>query len=452
MRDKHLTETQWLAAIVLAAVTLRLAVAVVMGNTVDNIDAIYDQRSYDMLAQRVVEGYGFNFGVDWWPLTRAGQPTAHWSFLYVSYLAGVYALFGHLPVVARILQAAAAGVIIPWLVYYLGKRAFGAPAGLAAAAISAVYIYFIFYAAALMTETFFTLGWLWVLVQATGLRAQPHPALRHWTLLGLAMAFTVLLRQVFLPLAGLVLAWLVITQPAPRRRALRGAALAAAVVVAAILPWTLRNYRVFGQFVLLNTNGGYVFFWANHPVHGTNFMTLLPEDIPYTSLIPEELRGLDEAALEKALMRRALDEIAAHPGRYILLSINRIKDQFKFWPTRESGLISNLSRVGSFGIFLPFGVVGVVMAVRRSWRAAAAQGASFWARAPAWCATDVSLWLACYLLYTAVHLASWAAVRYRLPSDILLIVFAGLPAGQILQTLSAHRRAPAQSPARGGVP
>ena len=26
--------------------------------------------------------HGFTFATDWWPATRVGEPTAHWSFLY----------------------------------------------------------------------------------------------------------------------------------------------------------------------------------------------------------------------------------------------------------------------------------------------------------------------------------------------------------------------------------
>src|SRR3974377_1927018 len=105
-----------------------------------------------------------------------------------------------------------------------------------------------------------------------------------------------------------------------------------------ILPWTARNYRVFHQFVLLNTNAGYVFFWANHPIQGTNFKSVLGEGDPsYQDLIPKELLPLDEAALEKALMSRGIAFVSAEPGRYVLLSLSRVKDYFLFWPKADSG-------------------------------------------------------------------------------------------------------------------
>jgi hypothetical protein len=42
--------------------------------------------------------------------------------------------------------------------------------------------------------------------------------------------------------------------------------------------------------VLINTNAGYAFFWANHPIYGAHFVPILtPEMGTYQSLIPQEL-------------------------------------------------------------------------------------------------------------------------------------------------------------------
>ncbi len=354
-RCGRISGQRWLWAIIVVAVALRLGAALYLGDDVAPEPGIYDQVSYDGLARRVLAGHGFSFGHEHWPVTAANAPTAHWSFLYTLYLAGVYALFGPHPLAARVIQAVAAGALMPWLTYRLGRRTFGPAVGLAAA-IPAVYVYFFYFAAALMTETFYILGILWTLdlAGAIGARARGNeeaafhslqPATRNsklkWALLGLAMGITVLLRQTFLPVIGLVGLWLwwatCNTQHATRNTHAAHASrftfhssrftfyvsrftLALLVIAALILPWTVRNYLVFNQFVLLNTNAGYAFFWANHPVHGTNFMVLLPPEISYQSLIPPELHGLDEASLEKALMQRGIQFVLDDPGRYVLLS------------------------------------------------------------------------------------------------------------------------------------
>ena len=77
------------------------------------------------------------------------------------------------------------------------------------------------------------------------------------------------------------------------------------------------------------------YIWANHPVFGTNFTNDLPQGVTWGSLIPQELIGMDEARIEKELMRRAIQTIIDDPGRYLLLSLSRFKEQFKFWPTSE---------------------------------------------------------------------------------------------------------------------
>ena len=407
------------------SLALRLGMAFYLGNSLDELrGGIFDQISYDALARRVLAGYGFSFGRDWWPMTAANAPTAHWSFLYTLYLAAVYGVFGPFPLAARLIQAVTAGIAMPWLTYRIGRRCFGEKVGVTAAGISAIYIYLFYYAAALMTETFFIIALLWLLDVTMRLlppsgAADPQPGRGDWLRLGLAwgtaMAAAVLLRQVILPFLLLLLLYALwwARRQWQIRRLMAALAVAGFVLLLAVAPWTLRNERVFAAFVPLNTNAGYAFFWSNHPIHGTHYISLLTDaGISYQSLIPPELRNLNEAALDQALLRRGLQFVWDDPGRIFLLSLSRIPVYFLFWPTADSSLLSNLSRVFSFGLFLPFMAWGVARAVgdlaRRQARDAAAVG----------------LLLLFITSYTLLHLASWSSVRYRLPVDACLIPFA----------------------------
>jgi len=420
----------WLIIIVSVAVLLRLVMVFYLGDEVVVLPGTTDQVSYDMLAQRVIAGHGFTVAEAWWPATPAGEPTAHWSYFYTLYLAAIYSLVGYHPLVARLLQAILAGVLMPWLVYRLGQRHFNDRPGvsLAAAAFMAVYLYFVYYAAALMTETFYIMGVLWTLDLA-GQLAQPQdesssPSPRlQWLLLGLSLGITVLLRQVFLLFIPFLFLWLLWRsyryQPRSLLQTIGTLIGATAVVVLLIVPWTIRNYRAFDTFVLLNTNAGFAFFWGNHPIHEYDFISILPTDGPsYQSLIPDELRGLNEADLDRALLKRGLGFIQADIGRYLVLSISRVEDYFKFWPSSESGLLSNLSRVLSFGISWPFMAYGLVYSLRRSFSSKA---------------------LILYLfivIYTGVHLLTWTLIRYRLPVDAILLVFAGVAVVQLHEKLT----------------
>ncbi len=424
---KH--KNRWLLAIIVIAVLLRLAAAIYMGNHVEALPGIYDQISYDNLARRVLTGHGFSFGESWWPATAANAPTAHWSFLYTLYLVAVYGLFGVVPLAARIFQAVIAGILMPVLLYRLGSRVFGQVVGLVAAATMAIYIYFFYYAAALMTETFFILCILWSFDIAIGIRYSQNPRPRQWILLGISMTLAVLLRQTFLPIIGLIGLWLWIAAKGMRMRMIKGFALSLIILVLGIAPWTIRNYRVFHQFVLLNTNAGYAFYWANHPLFGTNFMNELPEGVTWGSMLPHELIGMDEASLERELMQRGIRTIMNDPGRYLLLSLSRFEDQFKFWPSPESPLMSNISRLGSFGLFLPFICYGTWLVIFRAGRFKYIDESDIhgkFSRLSAWLTTPVALWLVFFILYNLMHLASWAAIRYRLPTDAVMIIFAAV--------------------------
>jgi hypothetical protein len=418
--------------------------AVYLGDRVVPLPGTYDQVSYDRLAQRVLDGYGFSFDKLWWPVTRAGEPTAHWSYLYTLYLVAVYGLLGHHPLAARLIQAVLAGALMPWLVYRLGYRHFGRQVGLVSSGIMACYAYFIYYSATLMTESFYIVGILWVLDMAGQLGQAgevPPAALRRSLLLGLALAVTALLRQVFLLFVPVLFVWLLWrsyryqTGPArfgpmakenkdlerltlrPRDLATqlrnnrvvsmtRVLVTATVVLLLAIAPWTVRNYWAFGRFVLLNTNAGFAFFWSNHPIHGQNYPASLPTWSSYIELIPPELLSLNEAELDQALLKRGFAFVRDDPGRYLMLSISRIDDYFMFWPSSESGLTSNVSRVISFGLLWPLMAYGFISHGRHM------------------VSSEILILYLFVFVYTAIHLLSWALIRYRLPIDAVLIIFA----------------------------
>ena len=222
-----------------------------------------------------------------------------------------------------------------------------------------------------------------------------------------------LLRQVFLLFIPILFVWLLWQGYRHQLRSLfrmmSTLAIATIILIAAIVPWTVRNYQAFHTFVLLNTNAGFAFFWGNHPIHGYNFISILPADGPtYFELIPPELLSLNEAELDRALLNRSMQFIQEDPVRYLILSASRTKDYFKFWPSSSSNLMSNLSRVLSFGILLPFMIYGFIRYLPYSL---------------------FSKRLILYLFvisYSGIHLLSWALIRYRLPVDAVLLIFASL--------------------------
>ncbi len=421
MRDKS---SRWLWLILAISVLIRIVVAFYLGDVVDAPPLMTDQRSYHALAVRLLEGHGYSFDRPWYPFTPADTPTAHWSFLYPLFIAAVYALFGVHPLAARLVQGVLGGVLLPWMVYRLAKSALSPLAAqsplpgrgerdeilaLLAALVAALYGYFILNATTLMTETFYIVALLWSLevgLKAGGYLRDGKDIPVTLTLgLGLSLGLAALLRQSILPWVPVFFLWLL--WGAWRRKrlvpAVRTLAVASLILVACILPWTYRNYQVYDQFLLLNSNAGYAMYSAQHPMHGVNFREF--DAAP----LPREWWGRSEPELDRDLMRLGIQFVLDDPGRYLLLTLSRARAFFEFWPTPDTTLLHNVGRVGSFGLFLPFMLYGLVLATRNSQLT-----------------TRNSLLLLFAAFYTLLHILTWAMVRYRLPVDAVLTPFAAL--------------------------
>jgi hypothetical protein len=424
-------EKMILYGILIISVLLRLGVALYLGNVVDAPPLMTDQRSYHALGARLLEGHGFSFDRGWYPFTPADTPTAHWSFLYSLVVAGVYGIFGVQPLAMRLVQAVIGGILLPLAVYKLGRRIFepvtetgvgvgagaGAGAGaasgaaaapLAAAAISSLYAYFALYAATLMTETLYIVVVLWSLTVALGIarsiRQGQRLSLSLALQFGLSLSLGTLLRQSILPWVPVVFAYLLwLGWRGGRVREVFGAViLASAMLVASILPWTYRNYQAYGRFLLLNSNTGFAMYSAQHPMHGTRFMEF--EAAP----VPEGLAWGNEAVLDQQLMRLGIQFVLNEPGRYLMLSLSRVRAFFEFWPAAETTLLHSIGRVGSFALALPLMLYGLYQVLRRPELAKGSE-----------------LLFVFVVFYTLLHVMTWAMVRYRLVVDAVAMPWAG---------------------------
>ncbi len=183
-----------------------------------------------------------------------------------------------------------------------------------------------------------------------------------------------LLRQSILPWAVVLFAWLAwgTLWPLGRTagRPLMALVVAGLVMMACIVPFTLRNALVYGDFLLLNSNAGYAMYSAQHPLHGTSFQAYAAAPLP-TDVDP---LPQNEAQWDRVLMARGIQFVLDDPGRYALLSLSRAVDYLEFWPKAESSLLFNVGRVLSFGWLLPLSIAGVWLVVRGEGRGARGEG------------------------------------------------------------------------------
>ena len=408
----------WLA-VLLVSVGLRVAVALHYG---DQLPVEQDDYSYSQLAWRLATGHGYSFDRAWYPFTPADTPTAHWSFLYTAFVAGVYSIFGQHPLVVRLISGVLVGGLLPWAVYRLTRRAFPDRIVVAfvAAFATACYAYFVTFSARILTEGLYMVVLLWSLDSALAVgadlrRGQGVP-LAHSVQLGVSLALTTLFRQAILPWVPVLFLWLLLNIGAFKRlnlQTLIPLIVAGLILLLSIFPWTLRNYRVYDSFLLLNSNAGYAMYSAQHPMHGTSFQE--HEAAP----LPEDLGRNDwptEPEWDRALMERGIGFVVAEPGRYLLLSLSRVLDFFEFWPTRNTSLMNNVGRLISFTAFLPFMIYGSVLALRHTVRIS--HKVLDFIQQP----TTFLLGFASF--YALLHILTWAMPRYRIPVDAVMMAFA----------------------------
>ena len=259
-----------------------------------------DARAYYALSKSLYEegSYGgptFRDSSDWSP----GAP--------LLYAASFYATGGPREGVGRIVEALL-GVAAIVVVFLLGRRLGGGPAGLIAAFAVAVYPPFIHSTGALFSEppAILTLpagvlAFLW---------ASEQKRLRAWLLPGLLFGLTALIRPEYLVVGGAfaVLAAIRVGRARGWRPGLAGAALLVAAFLLPIVPWTVRNVVVLDRVVPISTGGGKALYVG----------TFLPADGEYQrvkALLAKRYlhRGLapNSAALERVNPTPLFDRVAA---------------------------------------------------------------------------------------------------------------------------------------------
>lgn len=407
-----------LLIIILIAIIMRMGVSFYLG---DKVPPAKDETSYSLLASRLADGYGFSFDEQSYPgFVLADTPTAHWSFLYTAFTAGIYSLFGYHPILVRLISALLSGILMPWMMYRLACRVWPKQKSVAfmAAGLGGVYAYFVLYGAMIQTEALFIITVLWSLERSLALEDSLSNSEMKVTQilivaigLGLALGVATLLRQSILPWIVFLFAWLLWTgwRSTKIRESMASLLIAGLILMACILPLTIRNYLVYGDFLLLNSNAGFAMYSAQHPLHGTRFQAFkaapLPADL---EPVPQ-----NEAQWDQVLMKRGFQFILENPQRYIALSLSRTADYFMFWPAQETSLINNIGRILSFGLFLPAMIYGLWLS-RGDCK-------------------SCRLLYAFMIFYSLLHILTWAMIRYRLPVDAVLLLFAALALDRLLR-------------------
>ncbi len=145
----------------------------------------------------------------------------------------------------------ALGIALVALAWGLARALFDGRVALVAVAIAAIDPTLIAYCHYLWSETLFA-----VLVTAgllTVVLARRRDSAALAVVAGAIFGAATLTREIGLPIAAACALWWWWTSPAPRRRSFLLASGMLAATVVAVLPWTARNYRMFGRVVPVAT-------------------------------------------------------------------------------------------------------------------------------------------------------------------------------------------------------
>ncbi len=410
----------WVAACVLAGLALRLAFALLYWT---GQPLTHDEREYLALGRSVARGDGFSYPADE-PAPGTGQRFGRAPGYPVLLAAlGVTAPVDHAPRRVQIAQAFV-GAIGVWLIAAIARRAAGERAALAAAATAAVYPPLVAIPAYVFSETLFsTLALTAAYVLQTGDSRPvsgsrgtvpfPTTALVWGAGMTAAACLTRPTMLLFLPLAAI---WI------GRRSGFARAAVFVAIVIACILPWTIRNHRAYGRWIAIASEGGVTFWTGNHPLaRGDGDLAANP-DLKRAELVFRQAHpGLTPEELEPVYYRDALAWMRANPRAWLALVAR--KAFYTIVPAGPSyALHSARYRIASaapYLLLLPFAAAGAWR-----WRTATRAGTDAASPAPLW------------LMAAGTVLAGlifFPQERFRLPViDPALIVTASLLASTTL--------------------
>jgi len=213
-----------------------------------------DPYNFEAMARDLLHGDGFR---KWGSVLNRKGP------LYPAFIAGIYSLLGERPLAVQLAQCLMlAGISM--LVYDMGRRLFNARTGLIAGVICALHPSLLRYVPDFHLEILLT--FLFTLTIWFSIRFMEQPRLRWGIGMGLACAAAALAKAVVVlyPLVFIVW-WLWLRRvpasadkPKAVTKSLPWKPIAAVFLAMGmvILPWTVRNHRVSGKWVLITTGVG----------------------------------------------------------------------------------------------------------------------------------------------------------------------------------------------------
>ncbi|UIP00993.1 glycosyltransferase family 39 protein [Halobaculum sp. CBA1158] len=317
-----------------------------------------------MIASNIIRGLGFS---GTYLVGPPVEPTSVMAPFYPYFLATVYTVFGLTPlafITIQVIQAIIQAFSVV-LLFLIGRQIFNMQVGLFAGvglALYPDYAYGVTVIHQLTFSTFITLLLIYSLVQL-----EDGYSIKNIVVSGTILGVATLIIPAVLYFAPIIPLWL-IGQTYLKRwsfsEALKMSCLITIVPLLIVAPWTIRNYIVHDQFVLVK-QVGWNFWRGNVPpaIH-----TGVPNELSDApSIVQKKVEQMPEAEANKYLLNRALEYIIYHPRNFL---IHFFKNIWYFWwfpPMEQKPAQSNIIRKLFYVPVLSMGVIGIIKS-RRRWK------------------------------------------------------------------------------------
>ena len=384
------------------------------------------------IAQSIALGKGFSS-----PLSVESGPTIWLTPVFPYLLAGVFKLFGvysylSLLVITTFDLLISALTCIP--IFYIGKKLGGV--GLAALA---AWMWVIFPNGILIP-----IQWVWdtslsalmaALILWATLAIRDSKRSRDWIGYGLLWGAGLMVNAAIFSMAPFLFLWLAWDLRKQGRKWLQLPAVAALLMAAVCVPWTVRNYVVFHRVIVFRSNFGLELWLGNNDqVPDTWAGFLHPNDYEPER---EKYVGMGEIAYMDAKEHEAIQFMVSHPRDEMRFFWRRFIDNWvgawdpiqDFWYRLSFIRKFNLSA----NIFVSlFGLLGILVLSREK--------------------NVFTFPIAMYpLVFPVVYYITHSSIRYRHPIDPAMIVLAALAVAYPVRALS-RRNARVPSPDMSAVP
>ena len=330
--------------------------------------------------------------------------------LYPLFLAAIFKLPGNDLLLARIAQAIL-GSIAAVFVASIASRRFGRIAGWSAGLLAALSWPLLHYGRELLISALLVflvalLLWFWD-------RTTPASSWRRWLLLGILVGANALAWSSLILLAPLVIALAAAEDAPTTRRRIERALLVSAGVLLLVLPVTIRNRAVSGEWVPLASQGG-INLWIGNNSEADGISARLPgftswrnEDVD-AALAREHGHRLGPGEQDRYFRRKAFAFIGENPAAAINLFARKLYFFFQGYEIRNDRDLESLRErnailalpLPDFGWIAPLAIAGFFFA-RKRWR----EIAHLWATT-----LVIALTVAMFFVTARYRMAAWPAL------------------------------------------